>query len=1011
LDVLLAFKDSDNKPEWLVLEVLPVLPPDLRPMLPLEGGRYGLNDINILYKHIINRNRGLANSDSITPRMIIRSEKILLQEAVNNLMDSEWFPRKHRSSKTDTPLKSFTNRLTGKKGRFRLNLLGKRVDYSGRSVIIVGPELEMHQCGIPREMAYVLFKPFILRQLKIDIYNSADPSLEKGTQMERKLANLNAVYEQKSEICLSILEKVVKEHPVLLNRAPTLHRLGIQAFEPILIDGKAIRLNPLVCAGFNADFEGDQMGVHLVLTPQAQAEARILMLASNNILNPKDGKPIVSPTQDIILGNYYLTIEKNVDSEKETFLDGSFYNGFNEVILALENGLIDLHTRIFVDPKQIKSTFTDFQKTKKLITTPGKLIFNNILPESFPYLSEPSEINLDIQTPDKFFFSAVESPKSFIKNLPISKPFDKRFIELIISKLFSTIKISETSKTLDALKSLGFKYCTLSGISVALSDFILNPRKQEAIAEARIKVDEVVNNYNLGLLTKDFKRKSIETIWDNVTNEMKDELNRYLPKDNNLFMIKDSGARGDDKQLVQLESMIGLILGPKGKTIEFPVLSSYMEGLSVEEYFICTHGARKGSTDIALKTSSSGYFTRRLVDAVHDIVIRDDDCQTDKYIEMEALAREETERKDGDNTEISYLITLEERIFGRYTAKAVINPTNKEVIVKKNEMITEKIAKEIVKAGVTKVAVRSVLKCNSEHGVCAKCYGLSLSSNTPSDIGEPVGVIAAQSIGEPGTQLTMRTFHTGGVAGGGDITTGLPRVQELLDCRSSLKSKALLSPVDGTISGINYSKGIITIEQKNTGKKYECVYDLKVKPTKERGIVVKIGDRLTPGPIDPRELMKYKSVDEAQRYIIGEVLKVYYSASAKINDKHLEIILKQMFNWVYVTGSGDSNILPNSEVSRAKFLKACKECALEGKEFPTARVIIMGVTKVASNSDSFLSAASFQNTRKQLANAAIRGSKDELHGLKENAMIGGIIPAGTGLIDEKFEFSSDSTVD
>ena len=987
LEVLEAFNNSDNKPEWMVMDVIPVIPPDLRPMVQLDGGRFATTDLNDLYRRIINRNARLKKEkEENAPRLVIKNEMRMLQVAVDALFDNSRGGRRAAMGR-DRPLKSLSDLLRGKQGRFRQNLLGKRVDYSGRSVIIVGPDLKMYQAGIPREMAIILFKPFVLRELI------------KNYEINRGEANRK--YERLDDDVWQALETVVQEHPVLLNRAPTLHRLGIQAFEPKLIDGKAVRLHPLVTPAFNADFDGDQMAVHVPLSPEAQTEARLLMLASNNILAPKDGKPVVTPAQDMVLGNYYLTMEDIYDpTDESTHInrnEGRFFSSFEEANIALHNKEIGYHTRILIKPTAIDKNFTEEQQDKYLITTIGKMIFNQILPESFPYLNEPSNENLLEKTPDKYFLPKGENPKYYFKNQTredLPSPFKKGFLSQIIGQVFKLYEITETSKMLDDLKDLGFKYSTISGIPVSIADMNVYAKKQDILAESNREVDEIFGQYNLGMLTDNERKRLVIAVWKNALDEIKKGVINSLDHKNNLFMMSDSRARGSIENFVQLIGMRGLMNNPKGETIEVPVQASFREGLTVSEFFISTHGARKGSTDTALKTAESGYLTRRLVDVAQDVIIVTEDCGTEKGVVQEEIV------VDGDH---NMKVDLHTRITGRYLARDVINPTTKKVMYHRNDLITEDIAHEIVRAGVTKVEIRSNLTCDAQNGVCAKCYGLNLATNKPVEVGEAVGVIAAQSIGEPGTQLTMRTFHTGGVASGSDITAGLPRVQELFEARNP-KGRAVISEYRGKVKSVhtNAKNGIQTVTITDfRGIEHQYTVDPNVELLVKAKDEVMPGTKLTHGSINPKELLRVVSVEAAQKYILEEFQKVYRKQDVGINDKHIELIVRQMTRRILVVTEGDTELLPGLEVSIHEFKAANLQALKEGKRPAVGRPILLGITRASLRSDSFLSAASFQETTRILADAAIRGKVDELHGLKENVIIGGLIPAGTGILNEK----------
>jgi len=998
LNIVEAFKNSDNKPEWMILEVLPVIPPDLRPMVQLDGGRFATTDLNDLYRRILNRNNRLKRQfEQKAPHLITKNEKRMLQEAVDALIDNSKRGRKMVVER-NRPLKSLSDMLRGKQGRFRQNLLGKRVDYSGRSVIVVGPSLEMYQCGLPKEMAITLFKPFVIREL-----------IQRG--ISSNIRSAKTLIEKLDGRIWSVLEDVIVEHPVLLNRAPTLHRLGIQAFEPVLVEGKAIRLHPLVTTAFNADFDGDQMAVHVPLSEEAQAEARVLMLASNNILAPKDGKPIVTPSQDMVLGNYYLTMEKLGDMG-----EGSVYSNYDEVMLAYDNKVVTLHTRIAmkIDNQNINMIQLTGEKTVEinkgtkftlenkvpeqfkngyLVTTPGKLIFNQILPESFPYINEPTKTNLQDKTPDIYFIAPGKNIPEVIKTMETVSPFKKKFLSLIIAEIFAIYKINETSKMLDKMKNIGFKYSTISGITVAASDVEVYSKKGEVLAKHDKKVDEITDSYNIGMLTDKERKNLVIEEWKNAKDEIQVGLINELNKENHIFMMSDSGARGNASNFTQLAGMRGLMANPSGETIELPIKASFREGLTMSEFFISTHGARKGSTDTALKTAESGYLTRRLVDVSQDVVISVEDCHTDKGVRVEAIVN-----RDGKVIE-----SLEERISGRYASADLIHPESGEVLIERNQYIDEPLAKKIVASGVTSVPIRTALTCTAEVGICRKCYGQNLATGERAEVGESVGTIAAQSIGEPGTQLTMRTFHTGGVAGD-DITQGLPRVQELFEARKS-KARSIVSEINGLVSEIEpvEERYIITIKNDIEEKKYET--NSNVQPRISEGDTVAAGEQLTDGTIDPKELLRVTDMATVQQYILHEVQRVYRSQAVDISDKHIEIICRQMSKRLTVILEGDTDLLPGSQISLKQFSEANKKVFVKGLKPAIARPILLGITKASLKSDSFLSAASFQETTRVLTDAAISGKKDLLLGLKENVIIGGLIPAGTGILrDVEFNY-------
>ncbi|WP_017191795.1 DNA-directed RNA polymerase subunit beta' [Poinsettia branch-inducing phytoplasma] len=999
LEIIESFSKSDNKPEWMVMDVIPVLPSDLRPIVPLDGGRFATTDTNDLYRRILNRNNRLKKQIiQKAPRLIIKNEKRLLQEAVDALFDNVKVSKKNTSNvERNRPLKSLSEMLRGKQGRFRQNLLGKRVDYSGRSVIIVGPDLKIHQCGIPRQMAVILFKPFILNKL------------QEAKGVDKKSANL--LYEKMNEYVWSVLEEVVKEHPVLLNRAPTLHRLGIQAFEPKLIDGKAIRLHPLVTPAFNADFDGDQMAVYVPLSLEAQAEARLLMLVSNNILDPKNGSPVLSPSQDMVLGNYYLTIEEVKDrtvkgvnpeklNEEHQFKhrnEGKLFYDLKEAELAFHNKVISLHTRILVKTSNIDSYFSEAQKNKYLVTTLGKMIFNDILPSDFPYVQEPSLYNLEVRTPDVYFIPRGFNPSDYLANIKPPEPFKKRFLSMIIDQVFKKSNITETSKMLDDIKNLGFKYSTMGGITISHSDINVYSEKEALIDQVENKILEIEKFYDKGFLTVSEKKGLVIQEWKNVRDVIQEGLMQEFHQDNHLYMISDSGARGNASNFSQLSGMRGLMNSPKGEVLEIPVKSSFKEGLTVHEFFISTHGARKVSTDTALKTAESGYLTRRLVDVAQDIIIIKEDCGSDKGVSVEAITRDEKE-----------IISLSERIFGRFTSEDIIHPEAQEVILAKNEVITREIIKVILEANITKVKIRSVLTCNCEYGICTKCYGLNLVTNKNVEIGEAVGVVAAQSIGEPGTQLTMRTFHTGGVLSVADITQGLPRIQELFEARKP-KGKAIISEYNGMVRDVknitSSSYEIIIVPDNNPNEEYIYTVDGNADVIVQKNMHVEAGQRLTSGSVDLREMLKASSVEKTQKYILEEVQKVYQSQSVNISDKHIEIIVRQMFKQVLIISEGDTHFLPGLEVSIKEFKRANTEMIKQNKTLAVGRPVLLGITRASLKSDSLLSAASFQETTKILIDAAIRGQKDNLYGLKENVIVGGLIPAGTGILETShFEY-------
>ena len=982
LEVVESFLRSDNKPEWMIIEVLPVIPPALRPMVQLEGGRFATTDLNDLYRRILNRNNRLKKQyEQGAPHLITKNEKRMLQEAVDALIDNSKRGKKAALDKAHK-LKSLSDMLKGKQGRFRQNLLGKRVDYSGRSVIVVGPSLRMYQCGIPKEMALILFKPFVLREL-----------MKSGNS----IAVANKMCDNQDSSVWGILEEVIREHPVLLNRAPTLHRLGIQAFEPVLIEGKAIRLHPLVCTPFNADFDGDQMAVHVPLSLEAQAEARLLMLASNNILNPKDGKPVVTPSQDMILGNYYLTME--VKGEEN---EGHVYKDFDEAYMAYKNGVITLHTRIFVDVTYLPESKFNVNElpSKYLFTTLGKMIFNNILPVEFPYLNEPTEANLVNETPKKYFLDKndINGSRERLINSPVVEPLKKKNISRIIAEVFKRFKITETSKMLDRIKDLGFKYSTIAGFTISMTDVINYEGKQKRIKEAETKIDEIEGFYELGLTTNKERKKQVEAEWAAARQDIENGVwDAFKEANNHIYMMADSGSRGSRSNFAQLAGMRGLMANTAGETIEVPVKANFREGLSVAEFFISTHGSRKGSTDTALKTADSGYLTRRLVDVSQSVVISCEDCGTENGFYVTKIVDENT-LEDGKP---KLVVSLADRCIGRFAAKDVINPQTGEVIVKRNEIIDEDIAKEIDKAGLEKVCLRTNLTCEAKTGVCMKCYGRNLATNMIVEVGEAVGTIAAQSIGEPGTQLTMRTFHSGGVASTADITQGLPRVQEIFEARKP-KGKATISEIDGRVTSITNSKAgkVITIVNDETGEEENYTVDATSVLLVAENSIVKRGDKLMKGSIHPKELLRVLNTEAVQKYLVEEVQKVYRSQSVEISDKHIEIIVRQMMRRVKIDFEGDTNLLPGHDVTVNEYNDAVKSAVVNKGKLPIGKQMLLGITKAALASNSFLSAASFQETTRILTSAAIQSKSDSLIGLKENVLIGGLIPAGTGILEE-----------
>ena len=969
LDTVEAFRLSGNKPEWMVMNVVPVIPPELRPMVQLDGGRFATSDLNDLYRRVINRNNRLKRLLELgAPEIIVRNEKRMLQESVDALIDNG---RRGRpvTGAGNRPLKSLSDMLKGKQGRFRQNLLGKRVDYSGRSVIVVGPSLKMYECGIPKEMALELFKPHVINGL-----------VSKDIASNIKAAK--RMIENQDERVWDIVEEKIKEHPVMLNRAPTLHRLGIQAFEPKLIDGRAIRLHPLVCAAFNADFDGDQMAVHVPISEEAKTEARLLMLGANNILKPSDGKPIVTPGQDMVLGNYYITIEKaNLPGEGRVFKDP------DECLMAYERREITLHTRIALPVRSFKhKLFPDNYMNKYLVTTPGKLLFNEIFPDTFQYINDSSKENAEGMTPSIYFLEPGTNIKEAIKDMPLVAPFAKKTLTNLIAQIYKRYQTTETSIMLDKLKDLGFKYSTLSGISFGIGDIIPSKTKPQVLKEAQDMVDQINKQFRRGLITDRERYEKVVATWNKAKDTIASELSDIIKnnKDNSLSIMIDSGARGNVSNYNQMAGMRGLMMKPTGEAVEIPIVSSFSEGASVSEFFLATHGARKGNVDTALKTADAGYLTRRLVDVAQDIVVSEDDCHTDAGVVVEAFL-------NPDGTEIE---SLRARIVGRFTSKKVINPETKEVIADRDTYITEQLADKIIAAGITKVAIRTVLTCKSKHGVCVKCYGRNLATGSLVETGEAVGIMAAQSIGEPGTQLTMRTINSGGVAGD-DITQGLPRVQELFEARNP-KGKATISEINGEVVNIEEENGKLIISVKNDVEVKQHTSNYGSKPAVKVGDMVKAGDRLTHGAINPKELLTVTDPITVQQYILVEIQKVYSSQGVDISDKHVEVMAKRMISKIKIVNSGDTYFLPGTMVNINDFTEINKNLILEGKVPATGRPVLLGITKASLETDSFLSAASFQETTRILTDAAIHGKVDHLNGLKENVIIGKLIPAGTG---------------
>ncbi len=1009
LDTINAFRHSDNKPEWMILQNIPVIPPDLRPMLQLDGGRFATSDLNDLYRRVITRNNRLKKLlDLGTPNIIVQNEKRMLQEAVDALIDNG------RRSKPITgaggrALKSLSHSLKGKQGRFRQNLLGKRVDFSGRSVIAVGPDLKMYQCGIPREMAINLFKPFVINEMvNSEIVGNAK-------QAEKMI-------EARDERIWPVVEKVIEGYPVLLNRAPTLHRLGIQAFLPKLVEGRAMRLHPLVCTAFNADFDGDQMAIHVPLSEEARAEALVMMLGSHNILGPKDGKPIVTPGQDMVMGNFYLTMEETkqelleeaeryrqagVEKEAQAWeryanAEGTVYSDVDEVMLAYKTGQVHLHSRIALPVSGLnKESFAPEHANDYLATTVGKIIFNGMFPSDFPYLNEVSKENFE-QTPDKYFIKPGTDVKKFIADLPTVEAVKKKDLGKVIAEVFKRYKVDDVAEILDEIKSLGFKYSTVAGITVALSDIEVAPNKEKHIDEGREKADQLKHLQQKGLLTMEEWERHLNKLWADVKDDIVEELMSNLPRKNPINMMATSGARGNTSNFTQLAGMRGLMARPaKGKSrageyvpsiIEVPIYSCFREGLNVSEFFISTHGVRKGLTDTALKTAESGYLTRRLVDVAQDVIIKEDDCGTDKGFWVEDLVDRKT------NTVIE---PLYDRLVGRYSKEDVINPETGEVIVESDTYMTEDIAKKIVDAGVTGMYIRSPFTCKSTNGVCVKCYGKNMATGKVVEVGEAVGTMAAQSIGEPGTQLTMRTFHTGGVAGGdgGDITQGLPRVEELFEARHP-KGVAVIAQITGEIVSIKRIEGTmrqeVIIKNDTESVSHKINANQTLRPWVQVGQEIEAGQPLTEGPLDPKELLAVAGVNQVQNYILKEVKKVYQSQGIEISDKHLEVMIRQMMKKVIVTDPGDTDLNVGVQLSLNNITQINRDALLQGKTPATFQPILLGISKSSVETDSFLSAASFQETTKVLTDATIKGKVDHLIGLKENVIIGKLIPAGTG---------------
>jgi DNA-directed RNA polymerase subunit beta' len=1052
LEVIQAFRDSKQKPEWMVLDVIPVIPPDLRPMLQLDGGRFAASDLNDLYRRVISRNTRLKKLiDMNAPYVILMNEKRMLQEAVDALIDNG---RRNKpvTGPSGRPLKSLSSGLKGKQGRFRQNLLGKRVDYSGRSVIAVGPSLKMYQCGLPREMAIQLLRPFIAALL-----------IKRGYVTAHKQAD--KIIDRYDSVVFDIVEEIISQHPVLLNRAPTLHRLGIQAFQPVLVDGHAIRLHPMVCPGFNADFDGDQMAVHVPLGKAAQEEALDLMLASNNILGPKDGKPIVIPSQDMVVGNYYLTEEESredflnrakhlrsikiqndaekIANEEEAVryeeyadLEGKVFTSVQEVIDAYETKSISLHNRIVIRAKNIHKTFGDNLlkdslpkdvEDKYLITTVGKVIFNEIFPDDFVYINDDPKA--DLKTIESWFVSYADVEawakankvnedqdilKAYIASLPLKTPIKKKQLGAIIDMVFhkydmadptSTVFApSKTSAILDKIKDQGFKYSTVAAITVAISDINAITNKAEIVEKGQKEVDKVEKIFHKGMVSDAERHRMVIDVWTKVTSDVRDEVADVLKKDklNPLVQMSDSGARGSLDNFKQLMGMKGCVMNPKNEAIELPIVSSYREGMKVAEFFINTHGARKGGADTALKTADSGYLTRRLVDVAQDVVVREEDCHCDHGFKV---------REIRDTARDTVIVKLEDRLSGRFAMHDIVDPKSGEVLVQANTMISDAQAKAVVKAGIKEVEIRSLFTCQTKNGVCQHCYGRNMATGRLVEVGEAVGIMAAQSIGEPGTQLTMRVFHTGGMAGT-DITQGLPRVQELVESRNP-KGEALISEIDGTVKEIKddgNGRYVVTVESSSKSTEEQNIPEVKeyttgygVRLRVKVGDHVENGGKITEGAVNPKQLLEVADVEKVEVYMIKEIQKVYAAQGIGISDKHLEVIIRQMLRKMVIIDGGDTDLLPGTRVDIDRYTLSNQDALAAGKRPALGHPLVLGITKAALETESFLSAASFQETTRVLTDAAIKAKRDNLHGLKENVITGKLIPAGTGLLTEEEE--------
>jgi len=1048
LDTVESFRLSENKAEWMVMNVIPVLPPEIRPMVQLDGGRFATSDLNDLYRRVINRNNRLKRLLELgAPEIIVRNEKRMLQESVDALIDNG---RRGRpvTGAGNRPLKSISDMLKGKQGRFRQNLLGKRVDYSGRSVIVVGPELKIYQCGLPKEMAIELFKPFVMKELV-------------GRGIAHNIKNAKRMVEKLRPEVWDILEDVIKDHPVLLNRAPTLHRLGIQAFEVKLVDGRAIRLHPLVCPAFNADFDGDQMAVHVPLSKDAIKEARELMIGSKNILGPKDGKPIVTPGHDMVLGNYYITLEwskqdfydraakyraegDEINAEKyELYGDceGKVFANPDEAMMAYQTQNIHLQTRIAIVAGSLdKNSFTEEQKNQYLITTVGKIIFNSIYPKTLAYLNNPKD-GFE-KTPEKYFVPRGGNVREIIAGRELNPPFKKGDLGKIIDFVFKHYGTEETSIMLDKMKDQGFKYATVSGVTVSIDDIKVAEGKYDIIHDGDRQVEQIVKFYNKGLLTDDERHNKVVKVWEKVKSDVESSLSKQLKKENRnpFFMMSDSGARGNASNFTQLAGMRGLMSKPykansrdahkdiikklaqtggkltsaeisqlnqmsisTERAIELPIKSSFREGLTVSEFFISTHGARKTMSDTALKTAESGYLTRRLVDVAHDVIIREDDCHTDVGFEVEEI-------KDTKNDSI--VVPFKDRLVGRYPLSNIYHPETKELIVDKDSIITAEIADKIMAAGYTKIKIRSLFGCKTHNGVCKKCYGLNLATGKEVEIGEAIGTMAAQSIGEPGTQLTMRTFHTGGVTGSSDITQGLPRVQELFETRPP-RGEAIISKTAGKVESIelkDFKDGermVVTIKNDLDTEEYAIPFGARIRV--KVGEDIKNGQKITDGPINPKQLLEVADSVEVQKYILKEVQKVYRLTGIPIGDKHIEVMIRQMLKKLIVLDGGDTDLLPGSKVDVNEFTRVNQNALINHGRPAVAKQIILSITKASLETESFLSAASFQETTRVLTDAAVKGKVDHLNGLKENVIVGKLIPCVCTSKEEKVE-AHDSTI-